>query len=163
MPISWNSKLDTGIDVIDAQHRRIVDYVNQLEEARMSGDRHRVGEVIEQLVDYTQSHFSFEETMMEQADYKFLKPHQKVHELFIRRVSTFTVRAAKGEDIAEELQATLTTWLLNHIASEDHDYADAVKKMTGQVAAAEASSAATGSPGHAEGGFVARMLRRFFR
>lgn len=163
MPISWNSKLDTGIDVIDAQHRRIVDYVNQLEEARMSGDRHRVGEVIEQLVDYTQSHFSFEETMMEQADYKFLKPHQKVHELFIRRVSTFTVRAAKGEDIAEELQATLTTWLLNHIASEDHDYADAVKKMTGQVAAEEASKAAPGSQGHAEGGFVARMLRRFFR
>jgi hemerythrin len=163
MPISWNSKLDTGIDVIDAQHRRIVDYVNQLEEARMSGDRHRVGEVIEQLVDYTQSHFSFEETMMEQADYKFLKPHQKVHELFIRRVSTFTVRAAKGEDIAEELQATLTTWLLNHIASEDHDYADVVKKMTGQAAAAEASNPAAGPQGSAEGGFVARMLRRFFR
>jgi hemerythrin len=165
MPISWNPKLDTGIDVIDAQHRRIVDYVNQLEEARLKGDRHQIGDVIEQLVDYTQSHFSFEETMMEQAGYKFLKPHQKVHELFIRRVSTFTVRAAKGEDIAEELQGTLTTWLLNHIASEDHDYAEVVRKMTGEsgssgdsAAAPAAAAGATAPPG-----FIAGLLRRFFR
>lgn len=161
MPISWNAKLDTGIDVIDAQHRRIVDYVNQLEEARLSGDRRRVGDVIEQLVDYTQSHFSFEETMMEQAGYKFLKPHQKVHELFIRRVNTYTVRAAKGEDIAEELQSTLTTWLLNHIASEDHDYSDVVRKMT--VEAESAGPAETAAQTARQPGFIAGLLRRFFR
>ena len=33
LPIAWNSELDTGIDVIDQQHRRIVDYINALEAA----------------------------------------------------------------------------------------------------------------------------------
>ena len=121
MPIIWNSTLDTGIDVIDSQHKRIVTYINALEQARIANDRACVGHVIEQLVDYTQSHFGFEESLMEEARYRFLKPHPKVHELFVRRVNGFTVRAAKGEDIAEELRTMLSTWLLNHIAHEDRD------------------------------------------
>jgi hemerythrin len=157
MAIIWNSKLDTGIDVIDDQHRRIVAYVNQLEEARLAGDRVALGEVIEQLVDYTQSHFGFEEAMMEQANYKYLKPHQKVHELFIRRVTTFTVRAAKGEDIAEELQHTLTTWLINHIGSEDRDYAAPVKQMMLK------DQAPGGQEAEKKRGFLARLFGRFFR
>ena len=131
MTLVWNNSLETGIDVIDNQHRRIVAYINTLDQARMTGDAKRVNSVIEQLVDYTQSHFGFEEALMEEAGYKFLMPHKKVHELFIRRVAGFTARAAKGEDIAEELQRVLSTWLLNHIAGEDNDYADTVKRMTG--------------------------------
>jgi hemerythrin len=130
MPIVWNETLNIGIAVIDSQHKRIVAYINALEEARSSHDQARVGSIIEQLVDYTQSHFGFEESLMEEAGYRFLKPHQKVHELFIRRVNAFTVRAAKGEDIAQELHSMLSNWLLNHIAHEDRDYAGAVRRMT---------------------------------
>lgn len=159
MPISWNEKLDTGIDVIDSQHQRIVAYINQLEEARLAQDKVRVGQVIEQLIDYTQSHFSFEESMMEEAGYKFLKPHQKVHELFIRRVGTFTVRAAKGEDIAEELQSTLTLWLLNHIANEDRDYAIPVKRMTLMQ---NSNDTVTSDQASAKKGLISRLLHKFF-
>jgi len=130
MPIVWNDTLNTGISVIDSQHRRIVAYINALEEARSAKDRTQVGQIIEQLVDYTQSHFGFVESLMEEAKYRFLKPHQKVHELFIRRVNAFTVRAAKGEDVSTELHSMLSTWLLNHIAHEDRDYASAVRRMT---------------------------------
>lgn len=158
MPLTWDSKLDTGIEVIDAQHRRIVAYVNHLEVAKLKGDKSLVGDVIEQLVDYTQSHFSFEEAMMEDAGYKFLKPHQKVHELFIRRVTGFTMRAAKGEEVADELHAMLTTWLLNHIASEDHDYAAVVKQMVAQKESAQGMV-----PGKGKAGVFAGLLNRFFR
>jgi hemerythrin len=158
MPLVWDSKLDTGIEVIDAQHRRIVAYVNHLEVAKTKGDKSLVGDVIEQLVDYTQSHFSFEEAMMEEAGYKFLKPHQKVHELFIRRVTGFTMRAAKGEEVADELHAMLTTWLLNHIASEDHDYAASVRQMMSQK-----DSEHDVVPGKGKGGVFAALLNRFFR
>ncbi len=158
MPITWNTKLDTGIEVIDEQHQRIVSYINQLEAARLAGDRKRVADVIEELVDYTQSHFGFEEAMMEEAGYEFLKPHQKVHELFIKRVTAFTVRAAKGEDIAEELQTTLTRWLLNHIANEDHNYATAVKRM---VARKQQLAAMPDRPQRQ--GFLAGVFGRFRR
>ena len=31
--LHWSSDLDTGIDVIDKQHQRIVDYLNELNTA----------------------------------------------------------------------------------------------------------------------------------
>lgn len=160
MPITWDSRLDTGIDVIDAQHKRIVDYINDLEIAKIKGDKVMTMEVIEQLIDYTQSHFGFEESMLEEAGYKFLKPHKKVHELFIKRVTEFTMRAAKGEDIADELHSMLAKWLLNHIANEDRDYSETVKNMVGSEAAHHETNAAIPA---ARAGFISGLLGRFFR
>ena len=160
MPIIWDKKLETGIEVIDAQHQRIVEYINDLEIAKMKLDKKMVNDIIEQLIDYTQSHFGFEEEMLEEAGYKFLKPHKKVHELFIRRVTDITMRAAKGEDIVDELHSMLSKWLINHISNEDRDYADAVKQMTGvdHGPAAVASIQKQPSPG-----FLSGLLGRFFR
>jgi hemerythrin len=159
MPIVWDSRLDTGIDVIDSQHKRIVDYINDLEIAKMKADKRLVTDVIEQLIDYTQSHFGFEEAMLEEAGYKFLRPHKKVHELFIKRVTEFTMRAAKGEDIADELHSMLSKWLLNHIANEDRDYAQAVQQMVG--GSPQAVAAAVMQP--PSQGFLSGLLGRFFR
>ena len=49
MPLVWSPELDTGIDVIDQQHRRIVDYINALETANLARDREAVGQVLESL------------------------------------------------------------------------------------------------------------------
>jgi len=159
MPIVWDNRLDTGIEVIDAQHRRIVDYMNDLEVAKQKLDKRLVTDVIEQLIDYTQSHFGFEESMLEEAGYKFLKPHRKVHELFIKRVTEFTMRAAKGEEIADELHSMLTKWLLNHIANEDRDYAVVVKQMVGDPN----EDAVTKDAKPVSQGFISGLLGRFFR
>ncbi len=110
--LKWTSDLNTGIEVIDNQHRRIVDYINALYE----------------LVEYTLSHFAFEEEMQAEAGYPFVKAHQKVHQLFVRRVSEFKQRFERGEDIAEPLLSLLRTWLINHIRRDDADYVDLVKK-----------------------------------
>ena len=63
MAISWRPDLNTGIDVIDELHMRIVDYINQLEAAHEQQDRHRVGQVLDDCIDYTLSHFAFEERL----------------------------------------------------------------------------------------------------
>ncbi len=127
----WSDELNTGISVIDRQHQRIVDYINVLHHAIEKGDREEIGQVIDQLVDYTYSHFSFEEELMEEAGYPFLRAHQRVHGLFVRRVGEFKKRFQKGEDIGRELHTVLKTWLVNHIKHDDADYAEAVRKHTG--------------------------------
>ena len=61
MPIIWGNKLDThGIDVIDHQHRRIVRLHQRSGNRQDHGRQKKVTDVIEQLIDYTQSHFGFE-------------------------------------------------------------------------------------------------------
>ena len=85
--LHWVPELDTGIAEIDTQHRRIVDYINKLRDLRESHDRQGLSDVIAEMVDYTMSHFAFEEALIENAGYLFSGPHKKVHELFTRKVA----------------------------------------------------------------------------
>ena len=133
--IQWRPTLETGIDVIDQQHKRIVDYINALRIAQGKGDRGAVAKTIDDVIDYTQSHFGFEEALMEDAGYPLLNAHKRVHELFIRRVAVLNQRFKSGEDIAQDLHNVLARWLITHIKTEDRHYVGAVKeKMVGVVA-----------------------------
>jgi len=124
--LHWVPELDTGIAEIDAQHKRIVDYINKLHELKDTHDREALGEVIAETVDYTISHFAFEESMIENAGYMFAGPHKKVHELFTRKVAEMQSRFDSGEDVTNELHGMLSRWLFNHIRNEDHGYIDSV-------------------------------------
>ena len=124
----WTDQLNVGIEVIDQQHRRIVEYINQLDDARSGGQsREEIGYLINDLVDYTISHFGFEESLQDEARYPFAKSHKKVHELFALRVSDYQARYEKGEDVSKGLNSLLVTWLFNHIKRDDTDYVESVK------------------------------------
>ena len=123
----WTADLDTGIGEIDRQHRRIATYINTLYDLRASPDRQALSRVIADTADYTESHFAFEENLLEQAGYDFEGPHKKVHELFTRRVIEMQTRFDAGEDVAAELHGMLSRWLFNHIRNEDHGYVDSAK------------------------------------
>lgn len=149
--LEWSPALDTSIDIIDKQHRRIVEMINQMDDALTTKDRKAVGEVIENLVDYTLSHFAFEESLMEDAGYEYVRAHKRVHELFVKRVSEYRMRFDGGEDVAEELNGMLCRWLFNHIKNDDAAYVGAVKGNM-QVIVQD----------KAEGGWLSRSLKRFF-
>ncbi|MES9898905.1 MAG: bacteriohemerythrin [Sedimenticola sp.] len=146
--LKWSPDLDTGISVIDKQHQRIVEYINQLNHAQQSSSREEVGEVLDQLVDYTLSHFTFEEELMEESGYRFVNAHKKVHKLFVRRVSDYVERFKTGEDITDELLTSLKTWLVNHIKNDDSDYTEIVKESMGD--------------GKESGGWLSRSMKKIF-
>ena len=127
MTIKWTDDLNTGIEVIDKQHMRIVDYINDLENAHQKQDKEAVRQELDDLVDYTLSHFAFEESLQEEAGYKYCKPHKKVHELFVRRVNEYMERFKLGDDVSAEIHKLLSSWLINHIKRDDADYVAAVK------------------------------------
>lgn len=125
---NWEPGLNTGIDVIDAQHQRIVDYVNQLDEIGVENtDRAKLGEILDSLIDYTYSHFAFEEGLMEQANYKYLKAHIKIHDSFRQRVEGLRHRFELGEDVSLILKSELKIWLVNHIKVDDKFYVPSVE------------------------------------
>ncbi len=123
----WSSELDTGINIIDEQHKRIVGYINELVELKDHPDLGKVGVVIDELVDYTISHFSFEESIMEDAGYPLLSPHKKIHALFIKKIGIIIERFKNGRDVVDDLLHLLQKWLINHIKNEDGDYIDIVQ------------------------------------
>ncbi|MDO5675681.1 MAG: bacteriohemerythrin [bacterium] len=127
--MEWGPALETGIQEVDTQHKRIVNLVNQMQEARLNKDMETVASVITEMVDYTLSHFAFEEALMEEAGYRFLVPHRRVHELFAMKIPEFQARFEAGEDITEELHTMLVRWLYNHIRGDDQGYVESVQKF----------------------------------
>lgn len=152
MAILWTHDLNTGIDVIDNQHRRIVDYINHLGDAVMRRNRATVGAVLIELVDYTISHFAFEESLQEEAGYLYAKPHKAVHEVFVKRVAKFQEKHEAGEDVALQLHSMLSTWLIHHIKRDDMAYVTEVKASIHQIV-----------ENKNEGNWLSRSLRRFFK
>lgn len=127
MKMYWVPEYNTGIDVIDDQHRRILDFINEIDEISSTTDRDRVKQILNNIIDYTQSHFTFEESLQEEAGYKYRVPHKRVHDLFIKRIESYRDRFAEGHSIESELHEVLSKWLINHIQHDDADYVGAVK------------------------------------
>ncbi|KAF1688585.1 bacteriohemerythrin [Pseudoxanthomonas taiwanensis] len=148
----WQDDLNTGIEVIDDQHRRIVHMINQLHQAQTGSSDLVVGEVLDELVDYTLSHFAFEEELMEEAGYPFSAAHRRVHEVFTKRVNEYRMRFQAGEDVVDELKGMLSRWLFNHIRNDDKAYSEQVRRHLDQFARV-----------HQQGGWLARTLKRLFR
>lgn len=132
--ISWSSQFDIGIEVIDNQHRKIVDYINML--ADMDDDATHSSEMknlLHNLLDYTYSHFAFEEALMEEAGYEMLSEHQQTHHAFKGRVDELLRIFHTGENVNEQVTEMLQSWLIHHIQDDDQSYASIVKEQMGNI------------------------------
>ena len=125
--MEWQNSYNIGIDVIDHQHRQILDYINRLEDIRHTGNREEIRDVLDDLIDYTQSHFTFEENLLSQVSYQYLSSHKGIHDLFVKRLNDYRERFKAGESIENDLYRLLSKWLINHIQHDDQDYVDAVQ------------------------------------
>lgn len=143
---TWEPSFETGIDIIDSQHKRIVDYINALHEAMNAKQPAKVEEVLDQLVDYTITHFTFEESLMEKAGYLHFEAHKKVHEAFTNRILEYKQRYAAGEDVSKKLLSDLRIWLTNHIKQEDKNYVPDVQAGMKKI----------------EKGWLSKTLSKFF-
>jgi hemerythrin len=128
----WTDNLNTGITVIDRQHGRIVDYINRLYDAQHAGEpKYTICTITEELVDYTLTHFAFEEAMLENIRFPSLRAHKETHEEFSKLVNNLRSRLQRSEEAAIELNNLMVTWLFNHILHEDARYVPAVLKSCG--------------------------------
>lgn len=127
--IEWQADWNTGIDEIDVQHRRIIHYIDQLGRIAESGKADDIRLVMDGLVDYTITHFDYEEELQARARYPFLKAHCMEHKIFRRKIERFVQRANHGEDVVSELLGVLESWLIHHIKQDDQDYVASVEKV----------------------------------
>lgn len=124
----WDPSLDLGIDIIDSQHKHIVDFINELYTAHLSKDDLLISQVLIGLMDYTLTHFAFEEELIMLAKYPLTEEHKSVHAAFTDRIDHYRTKHEKGIDVARPLAAELKIWLTQHIKIEDKKYVPYVKQ-----------------------------------
>ena len=146
--LEWTRALEFGIPVIDDQHKRIVEFINELDDAVRTGNEAETQHVMEGLLNYTVTHFEFEEDLQERANYPYLKAHRRLHEILMKKVAAIRERSQQGEDVAPELLTMLKGWLANHINSEDRDYVESIQQLLG-------------TEDHDDGGWLSTWLKKF--
>lgn len=123
--INWSNELLTGIPDIDRQHRKILEFANRIDAVK--SDPSKIRPILFEMRTFIIYHFRFEETMLEDAGYPFVRAHKKVHELMIKRLTELQLRLKAGEDVSENLDSLLNNWFYKHMQNDDTAYLPIVK------------------------------------
>ncbi|MGR9115181.1 MAG: bacteriohemerythrin [Gammaproteobacteria bacterium] len=128
--LTWNKQLTLGIEVVDKQHKHLVNLINRLDEAVALGhDKKSMTAIVNELLDYTVYHFRHEEILMQRSGYdaQLFAKHQAEHLNFIEKVQQAHSEAIKDPStITEELMDFLVEWLSHHILNVDRHMADSL-------------------------------------
>jgi hemerythrin-like metal-binding protein len=121
----WSAKLETGIQDIDDQHRKLVGMINSLHRAmKLKKGARESGRILGDLADYTVFHFSHEETLFDRHQYPDRASHREIHQALVGKVKEFQGQFAQGQAaLSMDLMDFLKDWLKNHILKTDMDYA----------------------------------------
>lgn len=145
----WNSNFETGIALIDEQHRRLVDLLNDLAAHLAYGAATPgLAEVFSELSDYTQYHFETEEAIWKKylaCDEAFAE-HQKNHRDFVSEMMRIKGEQAalENEEVIDEVVSFLTHWLAFHILESDKHMAKIVLALEQGMTLSEAKDKAVG-------------------
>lgn len=120
----WTDELRIGIDLIDEQHRWLVDSTNALHDeiSKPAPSREAIGEILFGLVDYTMNHFIVEEELFQRHSYEAEAAHKAEHNQFTASVTNLLDRHEAGEQVDEEALGLLKDWLTHHILKVDKAY-----------------------------------------
>jgi len=122
--LSWSDHYSVGVKAIDKQHEGLVNALNDLHAAMISGQARTVtGPLLHKLVSYTRDHFAAEETMMSSVRFPGLAEHKIKHRNLTEQVEEFVGRFEDGEStLSVPLMTFLRDWLTTHILKEDKEY-----------------------------------------
>ncbi len=123
--VHWEKEFEIGIPFIDADHRLLVQLINQANDAADKRSESAIlSSILGTLYDYTKYHFFREEKLMEFAGHAGLENHRKEHQSLADRVREIDESFCSNSETlkALELRDFLKDWLIDHISGEDFNY-----------------------------------------
>ncbi|WP_022855044.1 bacteriohemerythrin [Thermodesulfobacterium thermophilum] len=118
--LEWNDNFLTGIKEIDQQHKKMFNMVNALYEAvRLKVDKKFLINSINTLKNYFETHFKFEEELLERYGYPEIEKHKEEHEGFKR---SFKELIDQEEVNFSEVLKHLKNWWVSHLLVHDKKY-----------------------------------------
>jgi hemerythrin len=111
----------TGVEVVDAQHKRLFEMVNVLLDGRKR-DPKEVRELLTFLGDYVVTHFREEEELMAGRKCKVAELNKEEHQRFLGDYTKFLTRfdqVGLTPEFTSDIRRELVEWLVNHIVKVD--------------------------------------------
>ncbi|MDR0831998.1 MAG: hemerythrin family protein [Bacillales bacterium] len=123
----WNATFELGNELIDGQHKTLVEETDKLSNKLESGNigKEEILETLRFLATYAVQHFTSEEKVSKDADYPNRLQHNSIHNEFKKTVGEVLekyVRLTSDEEctaFAKDICDFLTNWLAKHIKGDD--------------------------------------------
>lgn len=125
----WNPHLETGIDLIDEQHRVLVNLLNRLAQQHVQGATEaEIHTILGELANYADYHFTTEEGIWHSAmaGDSWLLEHVQSHQRFFAHIVELQSGERAFQAVLDDLFSYLTQWLAYHILDNDKRMAMAV-------------------------------------
>ncbi len=129
MRAEFSENLVTGNELIDSQHKELIDRINKLLDS-WAADTGKVPAVntLDYLADYTDFHFSAEEKLQQEIGYPDYDKHKSVHEGFKQTIKELDemLQEEEGPSAAfvEKVEENVIKWFYTHIEGFDRSVAE---------------------------------------
>jgi hemerythrin len=122
--ISWKEEYSVGIEVIDKDHKKLLELILEMFKAlRSARGGEKASQIINELIDYTVTHFNREEGLLKKHGYPNLEEHQKEHKAMRDKMEKFRKDFdSNSNQVSSEVLRYLQDWLVNHITVTDKEY-----------------------------------------
>lgn len=125
MAITWQTSMETGAPLLDAQHRALVDRANVLlGSLTLDADRAVVEAALRSLGDYAVRHFSEDEDCAMRGECPALERNGAARAELIRIVAAFRAayeREGAAPSVTSRLDRDLASWVDRYIPGPDPD------------------------------------------
>jgi hemerythrin len=121
MPLLWRDPFSVGNDLIDTDHRYLIEIINKAETCMKSRKRSDLIAVIDELNRYGRIHFECEELIARAVGYPQAEQLQHSHEHLSESLEKFKSGIGDHWDAStmEQISTFLRDWLINHVIKED--------------------------------------------
>tara|TARA_Y100000294_G_scaffold75127_1_gene70785 strand:- start:79 stop:486 length:408 start_codon:yes stop_codon:yes gene_type:complete len=122
--IKWLDKYNINIEDMDDQHKKWIGCINRLYEAKQAEkDIDLILKLLDDVIDYTETHFIQEEELIKQHGYKDYDNHKAIHDSLIRELMTLRQRfGTKSQNLPTKVLQLLNNWVVDHIMKVDRKY-----------------------------------------
>jgi hemerythrin len=124
--IIWNENYSVGVKEIDQQHQQIIAVINRLYELveNKNFDDSTISDILKELVEYADYHFSTEEKYFREFDYDKTESHVEMHNDYRARVRGMkeNYEAGKKSEVLVDLADFLNGWWTWHVNHTDKEY-----------------------------------------
>ncbi|MBT0665913.1 bacteriohemerythrin [Geobacter pelophilus] len=121
--INWSNSYSVKVSKMDSEHQRLIDMINNLYIAMREGrGKDAIGSILDELIEYTKTHFAHEEKLMKESGYPGYEDQKRAHESLINKVVEIHARFKAGNALSQEIMTFLKDWLINHIQGMDKRY-----------------------------------------
>jgi hemerythrin-like metal-binding protein len=128
--VTWQDTYSIGLPEVDDQHKMLFALINRLWVATIArAERSELLGIVEELENYTRSHFAAEEAFMRAIRYARRAEHEGMHRVFVGRISVERAAVDAGKLPGLDLLRFLNDWLVNHILVTDKEYAAAYREI----------------------------------